>query len=121
MRGQWHSHSLKLIDALIKLALAGAAATPIERLTLVDRAAPPADLASDARVNAVVGDLNDLLANDAARAVPADAALVFHLAAAVGVKPSLVANRAAALLASRLRAVTSPRAIPLNAPLPHAP
>ena len=65
------------------LALAGAAATPIERLTLVDRAAPPADLASDSRVNAVVGDLNDLLANDAARAVPADATLVFHLAAAV--------------------------------------
>jgi D-erythronate 2-dehydrogenase len=66
------------------LSVAGAASQPITRLTLVDRVAPPADLAADARVTAVVGDLNDLLhAAGGVAAVPADAQVVFHLAAAV--------------------------------------
>ena len=44
-----------------QLALAGAAPQPISRITLVDRAQPPADLLADSRVATVVGDLNDLL------------------------------------------------------------
>ena len=66
-----------------QLSLAGAAGQPIGRITLVDRVAPPADLAADARVRAVTGDLNDLLQPDQQRMVAADDALVFHLAAAV--------------------------------------
>ncbi len=67
------------------LSLAGAAPQPITRLTLVDRATPPNDLAGDARVQAVVGDLNDLLkaGPQGVPAVPADTDIVFHLAAAV--------------------------------------
>ena len=65
------------------LAFGGAAPSPITRITLVDRAAPPPALAADASVSTVVGDLNDLLAHDPARALPPDTALVFHLAAAV--------------------------------------
>ena len=67
------------------LSLAGARAQPITGLILVDRAAPPADLLADARVTSVVGDLNAVLAAPAetAKALPADVALVFHLAAAV--------------------------------------
>jgi nucleoside-diphosphate-sugar epimerase len=44
--------------ALGSLSLDGAPAAPITRLTLADRAPPPADLASDARVSFVGGDLN---------------------------------------------------------------
>ena len=68
------------------VALAGAAPRPITRLTLVDRAAPPADLAGDARVTTVIGDLNALLQPDAQGATPAvppDTNAVVHLAAAV--------------------------------------
>ena len=65
-----------------RLALAGAAAQPIERITLVDRAAPPPDLAAHTRIAAVVGDLNAQLA-DVDAAYWADADAVFHLAAAV--------------------------------------
>lgn len=79
---------VRLARALLQqgsLSLAGAAAKPITRVTLVDRAPPPADLAADARVVAVTGDLNELLVPNAgaAPAVPADTAIVFHLAAAV--------------------------------------
>jgi nucleoside-diphosphate-sugar epimerase len=66
-----------------RLALAGATAAPITTITLVDRTPPPCDLASDPRVKSVAGDLNDLLANAPERVVPKDAALVYHLAAAV--------------------------------------
>lgn len=68
------------------LRLAGAPAARIERLTLVDRMEPPADLGADPRVALVIGDLNDLLTPDAeggAPALPADADAVVHLAAAV--------------------------------------
>jgi len=59
----------------------GAAAQAITRITLADRAPPPADLAADARVQFVGGDLNEQLASGQIPA--AETALVFHLAAAV--------------------------------------
>jgi nucleoside-diphosphate-sugar epimerase len=68
-----------------QLSLAGAAPVEIGRITLVDRAAPPDDLMADARVTALIGDLNALLeAKDSATpVVTAQTAVVFHLAAAV--------------------------------------
>lgn len=71
--------------ALGQLSLAGTAPRRITRLTLVDRAAPPADLMADARVVALSADLNALLEEKdaAALVVTQDSALVFHLAAAV--------------------------------------
>jgi D-erythronate 2-dehydrogenase len=68
-----------------ELSLAGAAPQKITRMTLVDRATPPADVLKDARVNAVTGDLNELLkpGPQGVPAVPADCDIVFHLAAAV--------------------------------------
>jgi nucleoside-diphosphate-sugar epimerase len=63
------------------IALAGAAAQPVARITLADRVPPPADLAADARVQFAQGDLLEQLA---ANALPiAETQLVFHLAAAV--------------------------------------
>jgi len=63
------------------LALAGAPAQPIQRVVLVDRVAPPADLAADARVQPLLGDLGEQLA---AGALPlGEVQAVFHLAAAV--------------------------------------
>lgn len=64
-----------------RLSLDGAAAQAINRITLVDRVAAPADLAADARIHSAVGDLNDQLAQPASFWAEADA--VFHLAAAV--------------------------------------
>jgi nucleoside-diphosphate-sugar epimerase len=71
--------------ALGQLALAGAAPSPITRITLVDRVAPPADLLAHARVVALTGDLNVLLETSSADGTVVDqhSALVFHLAAAV--------------------------------------
>jgi nucleoside-diphosphate-sugar epimerase len=66
-----------------KLSLAGAPAQPIERITLVDRAGAPADLAADARITTVTGDLNAQLAADADATVWREADAIFHLAAAV--------------------------------------
>jgi len=68
-----------------QLSLAGAPPASITRITLVDRAAPPADLLADARVTALTGDLNELLEEKDAVApvVTKDTAIVFHLAAAV--------------------------------------
>ena len=96
------------------IQLGGKAALPIDRITLVDRAAPPADLASDARVQVVEGDLVDLLEQDAARVVPAGAGAVVHLASAVsgeceadfdlGMRSNL---RAGMLLLERCRALGS--------------
>ena len=66
------------------LDVAGSGEQPISRVTLVDRAPVPADLAADERVAAICGDLGELL--DPARAGPdalAGADVVFHLAAAV--------------------------------------
>ncbi|SCX44673.1 D-erythronate dehydrogenase [Variovorax sp. EL159] len=66
-----------------RLSLAGAPARPIDRITLVDRAPPPPDLAADARITAITGDLNAQLAADADPTVWREADAVFHLAAAV--------------------------------------
>ena len=68
-----------------QLSLAGGAAQSIETITLVDRAAPPADLAADSRIRSVVGDLNALLEDKTApgQAIRAQDAIIFHLAAAV--------------------------------------
>lgn len=65
-----------------QLSLAGAPAQRIERITLVDRVAPPADLAADRRIACALGDLNEQLAQaDSTLWRKADA--IFHLAAAV--------------------------------------
>ena len=66
------------------LTVAGRAARPLSRLTLIDRAPAPPDLAADDRVRVVRGDLTDLLGAAAtARDTLAEAELIFHLAAAV--------------------------------------
>ncbi len=72
------------------LSLNGQAAQRIICITLADRVSPPADLVADPRIEVVTGDLNALLAPQAAGSdVPnllasrADTALVYHLAAAV--------------------------------------
>ncbi|MEO7390574.1 MAG: D-erythronate dehydrogenase [Ramlibacter sp.] len=63
------------------ISIAGGSARKIENITLADRAEPPADLAADPRVRAVVGDLN---AQIATKSIPAPGTdIVFHLAAAV--------------------------------------
>lgn len=95
-----------------RLSLAGAPAQPLTRLTLVDRAEPPADLAAHPLVHCVVGDLVELLQNQPARVVPADAQAVVHLASAVsgeceadfdlGMRSNLLAGQ---LLLERCRAV----------------
>ncbi|MDB5885568.1 MAG: NAD-dependent epimerase/dehydratase [Polaromonas sp.] len=71
--------------ALGQLSVAGAAPQPIGRITLVDRAAPPADVLADPRIAVLTGDLNGLLEESRALApvVTAQTAVVFHLAAAV--------------------------------------
>lgn len=79
---------VRLARALLaqnKLSLAGAAPVDIGRITLVDRAAPPDDVLADARVTALIGDLNELLEAKgvATPVVTAQTAVVFHLAAAV--------------------------------------
>ncbi len=72
-----------------ELSLAGASPQRINSITLVDRAAPPADLLQDPRIKPLVGDLNQLLdlnlpANAAAKeSIWAQANVVYHLAAAV--------------------------------------
>ena len=68
-----------------QLSRAGAPAQSIQTITLVDRAAPPADLAADSRIQSLVGDLNQLLEIKTAANQPiwAQANIIFHLAAAV--------------------------------------
>jgi nucleoside-diphosphate-sugar epimerase len=56
-------------------------ALQVDELVLADMVAPPADLAEDARVRAVVGDVTD--ADLLADAITADTDSVFHLAAVV--------------------------------------
>ena len=99
------------------LAVAGGAPRALSRLTLVDRAPVPPDLAADDRVIVVRGDLTDLLDNVAtAREALAGAEMIFHLAAAVsgeceadfdlGLRANLQATMA--LLASCRALGTSP-------------
>ena len=68
-----------------QLALRDKAPQRIQKIILVDRAAPPADLAEDSRIQFLMGDLNQLLELKSAETNPiwAQAAVVFHLAAAV--------------------------------------
>jgi D-erythronate 2-dehydrogenase len=99
------------------LEVAGGEARPLSRMTLVDQAPVPPDLAADERVTAIRGDLVDLL--DPAAGGPdtlAGAEVIFHLAAAVsgeceadfdlGIRANLRATEA--LLASCRALGTSP-------------
>jgi D-erythronate 2-dehydrogenase len=67
------------------LSLKGQAAQRITGIVLADRVAAPADLAADPRITSEVGDLFDQLQSNRANLLArhADAAAVFHLAAAV--------------------------------------
>jgi nucleoside-diphosphate-sugar epimerase len=66
------------------LQVAGGEARPLSRLTLIDQAPVPSDLAADGRVTAVRGDLGELMGREAAaRDTLAGAEVIFHLAAAV--------------------------------------
>lgn len=66
---------------LPSLPVAGGAAAPVSRLTLIDRVAVPSDLAADERVTAIRGDLADPAWGGWDALAGTD--LVFHLAAAV--------------------------------------
>ncbi len=66
------------------LDVAGGGARPLSQVTLIDRVPVPPDLASEARVTTVRGDLSELLdPAPAGRDVLAGADVIFHLAAAV--------------------------------------
>ncbi len=66
------------------LDVAGRGARPLRRLTLIDSAPVPPDLAADDRVTAIRGDLVALLQHPDAGSGPlAGAQVIFHLAAAV--------------------------------------
>ena len=66
------------------LAVAGNAARPLSRLTLIDRTGAPADLAADERVTVIRGDLGALPGPGGAEGdALAGAGVIFHLAAAV--------------------------------------
>ena len=74
----------RLARTLLKqgaLSLGGEPSRQIDRITLTDRAPPPADLAGNARVAFVQGDLLELAENRKLPAAGTD--VVFHLAAAV--------------------------------------
>ncbi|MGH3220161.1 MAG: D-erythronate dehydrogenase [Streptosporangiaceae bacterium] len=64
------------------LEAAGGEARPLTRLTLIDQAPVPEDLAADERVAAIRGDLGALLGPGGAGAL-GGAEVIFHLAAAV--------------------------------------
>jgi D-erythronate 2-dehydrogenase len=96
------------------LEVAGGEARRLSRVTLIDQAPVPPDLATDERVTAVRGDLTELL--DGGPATLAGAEVIFHLAAAVsggceadfdlGIRANLRATEA--LLASCRALGTSP-------------
>ncbi len=66
------------------LQVAGSAAGPLSRVTLIDRSPVAPDLAADGRVTTIRGDLCDLLEPVAAgRDALAGTEVIFHLAAAV--------------------------------------
>ena len=67
------------------LSVNGASVLPISSLVLIDRVLPPPDLMLDARVSAVVGDLNALFdpAAHPETMLGSELAVLFHLAAAV--------------------------------------
>jgi D-erythronate 2-dehydrogenase len=66
------------------LDVAGGGPAELSRLTLIDQAPAPGDLAADPRVTSIRGDLGDLLApGREGRDAIAAADVIFHLAAAV--------------------------------------
>jgi D-erythronate 2-dehydrogenase len=70
--------------AAASLPPAGRAASPASRVTLIDRAPVPPDLAADSRVTVIRGELGDLLDPVSAGAeLLGGAEVIFHLAAAV--------------------------------------
>jgi D-erythronate 2-dehydrogenase len=103
------------------LEVAGGEARPLSRVTLVDQAPVPPDLAADERVTAVSGDLGELLdpavgGGPQVLGIGDDTEVIFHLAAAVsgeceadfdlGVRANLRATEA--LLATCRALGTSP-------------
>lgn len=111
---------VRLARALLRqgeMSLAGGPVRAISRLTLVDRATPPADLMADSRVRVIEGDLNALLeaGRPSSPVVAGDTDVVFHLAAAVsgeceadfdlGMRSNLDATRA---LLEACRALATP-------------
>ena len=103
--------------AVGSLDVAGSGARPLSRLTLIDLAPLPADLAADGRVAGVRGDLGEPAGlTGAARDAVTGADVIFHLAAAVsgeceadfdlGLRANLQATEA--LLALGRAAGTSP-------------
>jgi nucleoside-diphosphate-sugar epimerase len=99
------------------LEVAGGAARPLSRVTLIDQAPVPPDLAAEERVTAICGDLLELLDPPTARRdALAGAGVIFHLAAAVsaeceadfdlGLRANLLATES--LLASCRALGTSP-------------
>ena len=65
------------------LDVAGAGSRPLSGVTLIDRVPVPPDLAADARVTVIRGDLGELLDPGGPPGPLAGADLIFHLAAAV--------------------------------------
>ena len=66
------------------LQVAGGEARPLSRVTLIDRAQVPPDLAADRQVTVIRGDLGELVDPGAGEAdALAGAEVIFHLAAAV--------------------------------------
>jgi D-erythronate 2-dehydrogenase len=65
------------------LDVAGAGPRPLSGVTLIDRVPVPPDLAADARVTVIGGDLGELLDPAAPPGPLAGADVIFHLAAAV--------------------------------------
>ena len=64
------------------LEVGGSEPRPLSRVTIVDRAPTPPDVAADKRVAVVRGDLDQLLDPGGCDAL-AEADVIFHLAAAV--------------------------------------
>jgi D-erythronate 2-dehydrogenase len=78
------SRLARVLLAAGSIEVAGHGARQLSRVTLIDHAPAPADLAADERVAVILGDLGELL--DPARGGPgvlAAADVIFHLAAAV--------------------------------------
>jgi nucleoside-diphosphate-sugar epimerase len=98
------------------LEVAGGGPRPLSRVTLIDQAPVPPDLAADARVAAIRGDITELLDRGTGSDAIAGAEVIFHLAAAVsaeceadfdlGMRANLRATES--LLASCRAAGTSP-------------
>jgi D-erythronate 2-dehydrogenase len=78
------SRLARMLLAAGSLDVAGAGARPLARVTLVDQAPVPADLAADGRIAGARGELGELLdPGGAGPATLAGADVIFHLAAAV--------------------------------------